>query len=116
MVPVPARPQATHRARAQPPGQRPVSGAQARQREQDLTRELTQLPALDGLAARLAVERTDWTEWTRAIAARPMEQQQAIYRECCAKIVLDPAENTLTVEYTPHIALVVGQLSCKCPL
>jgi hypothetical protein len=87
-----------------------------RQREQDLTRELTQLPALDGLAARLAVERTDWTEWTRGIAARPMEQQQAIYRECCAKIVLDPAENTLTVEYTPHIALVVGQLSCKCPL
>jgi DNA invertase Pin-like site-specific DNA recombinase len=80
-----------------------------RAREAMLKAQLGALPANEALAARVAVERTDWKEWTRKIGARPIAQQQQIYRECCARIALDCAEKTMTVEYTPHIALVLGR-------
>jgi hypothetical protein len=76
--------------------------------ERALTSQIAALPQTAQLVGDVAARREEWLRWPQEIPTLPIEEQQGVYRECCKRITLDPQENTLTVEYTDHIALLVG--------
>jgi DNA invertase Pin-like site-specific DNA recombinase len=81
--------------------------AVAAEEEATLRAKLAALPQLAAFVTDAAA-RADWMRWPEKIPAMPVPQQQQVYRECCKRVTLDPAANTVTVEYTDHIALLVG--------
>jgi DNA invertase Pin-like site-specific DNA recombinase len=78
--------------------------------EATLRAKLAALPQLGAFVADAAA-RADWMRWPDKIPAMPVAEQQQVYRECCKRVTLDPATNTVTVEFTDHIALLVGDLA-----
>jgi hypothetical protein len=77
-------------------------------RESELQATIAALPGQDALLAQIAASQDEWLRWPQKIVHMTLEGQQRVYRECCARVVVDPVRNNLTVEYTPHIARYCG--------
>lgn len=90
--------------------------SELRREEGELRDALARAP-IDAAALRqMAASALDWRNWSREIGAQPIEDQQAVYRLCCQRVLVDPELHCLTVEYTPRIALVLGQHRCTVDL
>jgi DNA invertase Pin-like site-specific DNA recombinase/DNA-directed RNA polymerase subunit RPC12/RpoP len=83
--------------------------AELQRQELALKAQLAALPQMQSVVADVANARAEWLYWPNKIPAMDMAQQQKVYRECCKAIVVDARANTVRVEYTEHIALLMGE-------
>src|SRR5919199_2600386 len=65
-------------------------------RESELQATIAALPGQDALLAQIVASQDEWLRWPQKIVHMTLEGQQRVYRECCARVVVDPVRNNLT--------------------